>query len=189
MNVNHVHFNSPTLFRSVRTKRTTEWFVIPMSQHMKMHSEEKTHACPHPNCNYKSKWRDNLKTHLRTHSGERPYECTLCDSAFAQSQHLNKHMRTHTRETPYACQLCNFKTNSGSYLKVHQRIHQKSNECQENDLNLLSSISPLHFAPIQGSFPCKISSCSFSRLDDKEMAIHLSKSHNSPQIIISRICN
>ena len=33
---------------------------------------------------------------MRTHSGERPYQCKYCRKAFSDSSTLTKHMRVHS---------------------------------------------------------------------------------------------
>ena len=51
----------------------------------------KLHQCPH--CPYSTKIITNFKSHIRTHTGEKPYPCTVCGRCFSLNASLNGHMQ------------------------------------------------------------------------------------------------
>ena len=48
----------------------------------------------------------NLKSHMRIHTNEKPYECDVCEKRFSRSDDLKDHVRIHTNERPYECDVC-----------------------------------------------------------------------------------
>ncbi|KAA0186573.1 hypothetical protein HAZT_HAZT004258, partial [Hyalella azteca] len=56
-------------------------------------SRLKRYHCPY--CEYSSYVKTNYKTHIRVHTGEKPFSCSICPYKSAQKSHLNRHMLTH----------------------------------------------------------------------------------------------
>ncbi|XP_070841677.1 uncharacterized protein [Chaetodon trifascialis] len=76
-------------------------------------------------CNREFNRMENLKTHLRIHTGERPYTCSVCSMCFRHSGALTRHFRIHTGEKPYICGQCGKSFRNCGGLKFHQRSHSK----------------------------------------------------------------
>lgn len=57
--------------------------------------EKPVHRCNICNRGFLNK--SNIKVHLRTHTGEKPFRCDVCSKAFRQKAHLIKHQQIHKR--------------------------------------------------------------------------------------------
>ncbi|XP_064540295.1 zinc finger protein Xfin-like [Drosophila montana] len=97
---------------NTRQKRLNRYSVSNMSSESFLtesgqdYEDEKKSSLACPYCQIVQSSKGNLKAHLRTHTGERPFQCPHCPRTFTQKHNMTVHIRTHTGERPFKCAAC-----------------------------------------------------------------------------------
>lgn len=85
------------------------------------HEKLRRHTCRYCPKNFANS--QNLKQHMRIHTGERPFVCPQCGKRFTQSGSLHVHLKTHSEQFPYHCAECGAKFRLRSGLARHRLKH------------------------------------------------------------------
>lgn len=65
-------------------------------------------VCPFPQCRKSCPSASSLEIHMRSHSGERPFICLICLSAFTTKANCERHLKVHTDTLSGVCHSCGF---------------------------------------------------------------------------------
>ncbi|XP_046899831.1 zinc finger protein 629-like isoform X2 [Hypomesus transpacificus] len=95
------------------------------------HRVKTRHQCQQCNRTFTSE--SHLISHMRTHTGEKPFQCQQCNKCFSLKGNLLQHIRTHTGERPFQCQQCNKRFSYKNTLVSHMKRHTGENpfQCQQ----------------------------------------------------------
>ena len=79
-------------------------------------------------CNYTTRFKEHLTSHMNTHADTRNYMCNHCGLTFKWSHSLKRHQRTHSEFgiPRYSCHFCPKTFGRKDHLTIHESLHQDS---------------------------------------------------------------
>jgi hypothetical protein len=124
----------------------------------KVPPSERPYACPVENCPRRFSRSDELTRHMRTHTGQKPFQCRICMRNFSRSDHLTTHIRTHTGEKPFACEVCGRRFARSDERRRHMKIHLREQQKREEELKkvMLAPSSPGQQVPVMSGVPVSL---------------------------------
>lgn len=111
-----------------------QYYCAQCCKYFQKHSHYKRHTLVHkrkecrcPHCDTIFLKMNAFKYHLRTHTSERPYQCTCCIESFEHQEEFDQHCLKHKKlkkQRPYSCTRCDWAFTTLTELAEHMNTHE-----------------------------------------------------------------
>ncbi|TVY18394.1 Metallothionein expression activator [Lachnellula arida] len=78
-------------------------------------------VCLYPQCKKRFGRKENIKSHVQTHLGDRQFQCPHCRKCFVRQHDLKRHAKIHSGVKPYPCQCGNSFARHDALTRHRQR--------------------------------------------------------------------
>ncbi|KAL9110383.1 MAG: hypothetical protein Q9227_005114 [Pyrenula ochraceoflavens] len=78
-------------------------------------------VCTYEGCNKRFGRKENIKSHVQTHLGDRQFRCDHCNKCFVRGHDLKRHAKIHTGAKPYPCDCGNSFARHDALTRHRQR--------------------------------------------------------------------
>lgn len=80
-------------------------------RHVRTHTKEKSYSCSVWSTEFAQN--STLTIHSKLHSSQKRFSCEVCKKRFLRKQDIQVHLRVHSEDSPFKCEFCfkSFKTN------------------------------------------------------------------------------
>ena len=86
------------------------------------HDKPYRHYCSECPAKYNSL--QQFETHMYSHTGDMPFECSVCGKRFRSQKNLTRHSHLHGEDKyRYPCKYCNSRFTQNGNLKTHMKSH------------------------------------------------------------------
>jgi regulatory protein SWI5 len=100
-------FQQPALFSDLEVDASFEYTGIAPEEVQRYISEQDpvTHkwTCMYQDCGKVFGRRENIRSHVQTHLGDRQFKCNGCGKCFVRQHDLKRHAKIHSGNKPYKC--------------------------------------------------------------------------------------